>query len=229
MPEKGSENWISLEDAARRLGVSRLRIREAIAAEQLPARRDNRGFWQVSLDKNFDAKGRFESERLDPEALVELLFDEIEEVNLVLADREASLERLNAVASRQQEMIARMLSLAEGSPADGASADTHRLAEINDRMSKLIETALEKLASRDGDIVKLTGLLDRALTTIAGLESELQRQAGLAERQKGLFERLFALADASLERFEKSEGRSRGLIDRLRSRFAGGSRNQTDK
>jgi hypothetical protein len=228
MPEKGSENWISLEDAARQLGVSRLRIREAIAAEQLPARRDNRGFWQVSLDKNFDAKGRFESERLDPEALVELLFDEIEEVNLVLADRDASLERLNAVASRQQEMIARLLSLAEPS-SDRASADAHRLAEINDRMSRVIETALEKLASRDGDIVKLTGLLDRALTTIAGLESELQRQAGLAERQKGLFERLFALADASLERFEKSEGRSRGLIDRLRSRFAGGSRNQTDK
>jgi hypothetical protein len=229
MPEKGSENWVSLEEAARQLGVSRLRIREAIAAEQLSARRDNRGFWQVSLDNDFDVKGNIESERLDPEALVELLFDEIEEVNLILADRDASLERLNAVASRQQEMIARALSLAEAPSADRPSADRDRLAEINDRMSRLIETTLEKLASRDGDIVKLTGLLDRALTTISGLESELQRQAGLAERQKGLFERLFALADASLERFEKSEGRSRGLIDRLRGRLAGGSRNENDK
>ena len=34
-------------------------------------------------------------------------------------------------------------------------------------------------------------------------------------------EKLFTLADASLERFMRSEARGKGLLDRLRDRFAG--------
>ena len=41
--------WLSLDEAAERLGVSRLRVREAIAAKAIAARRDNHGFWRVSL------------------------------------------------------------------------------------------------------------------------------------------------------------------------------------
>ena len=49
MTDDSSEAWLSLDEAAERLGVSRLRLREAIAANAIPARRDNRGFWRVSL------------------------------------------------------------------------------------------------------------------------------------------------------------------------------------
>ena len=119
------------------------------------------------------------------EALVELLFDEIEEMNLLLAERDASLERIGAVAARQHEMLARALSLAEAPMEAAAPLDAERLARLNDRSAQLIETALEKLAARDGDIAKLTSLLDRALTTIEGLEAEVKRQGAVARTAKG--------------------------------------------
>ena len=50
-PDRAPTAWLSLDEAARRLGVSRLRLREAIAAGALPARRDNHGFWRVSLEQ----------------------------------------------------------------------------------------------------------------------------------------------------------------------------------
>ena len=222
MPNAPSETWLSLDEAAAQLGVNRLRVREAIAAGLFKARRDNRGSWRVLLAGDLTGvETRIGAAQLPAETLLELLFDEIEEMNLLIAERDASLERLNAVAARQQEMLARALALAETpAPADKTLASA-RLAELNERATALIETTLDKLAARDGDIAKLTGIVDRALTTMGGLDAELQRQGAVVERQKGLLDRLFALANASLERITKSEARRRGLIDRLRDRLGG--------
>src|SRR6187402_2646513 len=101
MPDTPGDTWLTLDEAAGRLAVSRLRLREAIAAGVFPARRDNRGFWQVLLGADLTGMNdRIEAARLPAEALVDLLFDEIEETNLLLADRDESLERLNALAAR---------------------------------------------------------------------------------------------------------------------------------
>ncbi len=72
--------WLSLDEAAALWGVSRLRLREAIAAGALAAQRDNRGFWRVRSDKPVD----FAAQRAPPERLVEALFDEIEELGEAL-------------------------------------------------------------------------------------------------------------------------------------------------
>jgi hypothetical protein len=217
------DTWLSLDEAAGRLGVSRIRIREAIAAGLVSARRDNRGLWRVSLGGDLDqTRRRMETARLAPEALVGLLFDEIEEMNLLLADRDASLDRLKALVERQDGVIARALSLAEAPPA-GQSVDGARLSEANDRSLRLIETTLDKLAGRDADIGRLAGLVERSLTTIAGLEAEMTRQTQIAERQKGLLEKLFSLAETSIERFARSDLRTRGFVERLRDRFRGGA------
>jgi hypothetical protein len=222
MSNAPSETWLTLDEAAALFGVGRLRLREAIAAGLLQGRRDNRGSWRVLLpDAVAGMAAKIHAERAAPEALVELLFDEIEEMNLLLAERDASLERLSAVAARQQEMLARALSLAETPAPAGASRDGARLAELNERSTALIETALDKLVRRDDDIAKLTGIVDRALTAMGGLEAELKRRDEVVERQKGLLERLFALANTRLERFAKSEPRGGGLLDRLRDRLGG--------
>ena len=42
-------SFLSLAEAAARLGVSRLKLREAIAKGVVPARRDNEGRWRVDL------------------------------------------------------------------------------------------------------------------------------------------------------------------------------------
>jgi uncharacterized coiled-coil protein SlyX len=222
MPFPPTESWLSLDDAAARIGLSRLRMREAIAAGLVEARRDNQGSWRVSLGDDFpQTKARLEAARIAPGALVDLLFDEIEDAALTLAERDSTIERLNALAARQQAIIERALALSEEPASVEIGAIRERLAKLNDRSVQLIETALARLVARDGDVSKLGGLLDRALATIGGLEDEVTRQTGVVARQKGLLDRLFALANVRLDRLTGPEGRSRGLLDRLRGRLSG--------
>jgi len=223
MPSAPSETWLSLDEAAGRTGLSRLRLREAIAAGLIEARRDNRGSWRVSLGADVaQTRRRLADARVAPEALINLLFDEIEDVAVTLADREATIERLNALAARQQSVIERALTLAESPPPAESLAAGERLAGLNERSARLIESALDKIAARDGDISKLTGLLDRALTTIGGLEGEVTRQSEVVAKQRGLLDRLLSLASSKLELFARTDERGRGLLDRLRSRLSGG-------
>jgi excisionase family DNA binding protein len=224
MPDNSNADWLSLGEAAERLGVNRMRVREAIAAGVIGARRDNRGFWRVSLAAGVGGiKERMREIRIKPEALVELLFDEIEELNADLAERDSSLERLHAVATRQQDMLARALALAEKSENPGDSKDQDRLADLNERSLRLLETALGKIEDRDADITKLTSLLERAFKNISGLEGEVGRHVEVAERQKSLLERLFEIANKKLDRLSSSQPRGRGWLERLRGRRGAGA------
>jgi hypothetical protein len=219
MPDNSNDDWLSLDQAAARLGVNRLRVREAIAAGVIGARRDNRSFWRVSLAADVDdVKERMRQLRVNPEALVELLFDEIEELNADLAERDSSLERLHAVAARQQGMLARALALAEKPEHPQDSKDRDRLADLNERSLHLLETVVGKLADRDADIAKLPSLLDRAFKNIGGLEGEVERHVEVAERQKSLLDRLFEIANKKLDRLSSPQPRGRGWLERLRRR-----------
>ena len=214
MLERTDETWLSLEEAAARVGVSRMRMREAIAVGLCNARRDNRGLWRVAVGENPAAlKTPIENARVAPDALVELLFDEIEEYSLRLAERDSRLERMSTLVERQQTLIARALILAE--PASTSEPD--RIAVMNDRATALIESALEKISSRDNEVIKLTGLLDRALATMSSFEDEVKRHVSVEVRQKGLLDRLLAVANA----------RGGGLLTRLRGRIAGSRRGGT--
>jgi len=219
MTDDSSDAWLSLDAAAERLGVSRLRLREAIAANAIPAQRDNRGFWRVSLPEGAGAAmSRLEQTRADPQQLVELLFDEIEDLNAQIGERAANEERMAALIERQQALLDRALSFAEKS--GGTGLDAERVAALNDRSQRLIEQTLGKIEARDAELAKLTGLMDRALTTVAGLDAEVTRQADVAVKQQALLERVFQLAEQSLGRMGGGEG-GRGLFRRLRDRMAG--------
>jgi excisionase family DNA binding protein len=224
MPDNSNDDWLSLDQAAERLGVNRMRVREAIAAGVIGARRDNRSLWRVSLAADVDdVKERMQEIRMKPAALVEMLFDEIEELNADLAERDSSLKRLHAVAARQQGMLARALAVAEKSENPGESKDHDRLADLNERSLRLLETAVGKLAGRDADIAKLTNLLDRAFKNISGLEGEVERHVEVAERQKSLLERLFEIAHKKLDQLSSSQPRGRGWLERLRRRRGAGA------
>lgn len=222
MPETHSDTWLSLDEAARRVGVSRMRMREAIAVGLCDARKDNHGVWRVALGAGIARlKTRIEQARVAPDALIDLLFDEIEEVNFLLADRDANIERMSVIVARQQEIIARTLTLAETRQTGEAGGDMDRVSAANDRSVRLIEAAFAKLSARDNEVFKLTGMLDRAFATIAKLEGEVKLHAGVAERQQGLLERLFALAHSRIERLSQAEPRGGGLLSRLRERVTG--------
>jgi excisionase family DNA binding protein len=219
MSDDSSEAWLSLDEAAERLGVSRLRLREAIAANAIAARRDNRGFWRVSLaDGARAAISRVNETRADPQQLVELLFDEIEDLNAAMSERAANEGRMAALIERQQTLLDRALSLAERAAELGVDAE--RVASLQDRSQRLIEETLGKIEARDAEFARLTGLMDRALTTVAGLDAELIRQKDVAVKQQALLERVFHLAEQTLDRIGGGDG-GRGLLRRLRDRIAG--------
>jgi excisionase family DNA binding protein len=201
MTDPSSDAWLSLDEVASRLGVTRLRVREAIAAGVLRARRDNRGFWRVTLDAPEEAAARMASLRVEPTQLVEILFDEVEEMTAALAERSADVNRLTALVDRQQELLERALRAAEGQQTP---APSERLAALNDRSQTLIDRALTELEARDAELSKVSGLLDRAMGAAAGLDAEVARQIEITQRQRVILDRVFAIAQAGLERLSLS-------------------------
>jgi excisionase family DNA binding protein len=201
MNDLGSDAWLSLDEAARRLGASRLRVREAIAAGVLRGQRDNRGFWRVSLAGGGDLATGIASVQVAPAQLVEILFDEVEEASASLAERNADVERLSALVARQQDLIERALRLAEVAESPQKTVQAEQLASLNERSQALADRALTALETRDAELVKVTGLLDRAMGAAAGLDAEVARQVEISQRQRALLDRVFAVAQAGLERF----------------------------
>lgn len=225
MSDAADGAWLSLDEAAGRLGASRLRLREAIAAGAIPARRDNRGFWRVSLSDDIEAaKLRLRGARVAPQALVELLFDEIEEMNALLAERNGDIERMSRLVVRQQDLLERALLLTELPASGETSIDPERIVRLNERSQALIEQTLSKLETRDAEMAKMTGLMDRALTTVERLDAEVARQNDVARKQQALLDRVFALAHTSLERISGSRSGS-GFLGRLRKRIGGARAN----
>ena len=78
---------------------------------------------------------------------------------------------MKRIGDARQVGLARALALAEKSENPGDSKDRDRLADLNERSLRLLETVVGKLADRDADIAKLTSLLDRAFKNISGLEA----------------------------------------------------------
>ena len=219
MAEELKEGWLSLEEGAKRLGVSRLRLREGIAAGAIRAQRDNLGFWRIILDGSPSAIGsRLRDVRVDPAELIGLLFDEVEEANASLSERDAHVDRLTALLVRHEMLLDRALTLAESRAPGGGEVE--RLGGLARRSDALIERTIETLEKKQSDLARMTGLVDRALETAATLDAEVSRQSELARKHHALLERLFALAQASVERMSGGGGPG-GLLSRIRSRLAG--------
>lgn len=217
MTERPRDAWLSLDEAAARLGVARLRLREAIAAGVLRAQRDNRGFWRVQVEEDRDLPREIAAVGVAPEKLMEALFDEIEELTSALDERKTEVERLNAVAARQQALLERALTLAEAAPKLPASGDVERLAALNSRSQALVERSLASLEQREAALQHMSGLMDRALQTAAGLDAEVARQRETSQRQRALLDRVFEIARASLDRIGGEAARG-GWFQRFRGR-----------
>ena len=155
--------------------------------------------------------------RADPSQLIELLFDEIEDLNTLLDERTADGARMAALIEREQALLDQALSFAERAAAPGVEVE--RIAALQDRSQHLIEQTLAKIEARDVELSRLTGLMDRALTTVAGLDAEVARRGEVAVKQRALLARVLQLAETSLDRIGGSES-GRGLFRRLRDRMS---------
>ena len=218
---EANETFMPLAEAAARLGVSRLKLREAIAKGIVAARRDNLGRLRVDLTAApADVAAATAGTGAPLEALMQALFDEIEELS---ADLEGA-----------REENARLLDLAGAQAAalDRAAAALEARGEEAARLAGLVDRALGAAEDAEARAAAMRGTADRALALLEGAAAALDRSrseterlsAALAEHrstageQARMLDRLFSLSETALAAAERHRS-APGLIARV---FGGG-------
>lgn len=217
MPAESTQSglqFLSVAQAAELLGISRLKIREAAAKGVIPAQWDNERRLRVDLTgvtaKTLgSAKGKIEQSDL-----LDMLFDEVEELHEALLAREAEAQALKGLAGRQAQAL------------DDAADRMERDAAEKARLSDLLARAMDHLESQPAGqgTEKLAQISDRALAHLETTGTQLETALAQSGRLDHLLERAIALAEAS-----KAEGanqtaemraateRAMGMLDRAMS------------
>ncbi len=211
------DGFLTLAEAAGRLGISRLKLREGIAKGVISARRDNEGRWRIDLSSvPGDIRQAVAATQADPAALMGALFDEIEELGADLAQSQDMTARLTTLAGAQADMIDRLTAIAEA-----RTADRDRLGDIAGKALTAAEEAEQRAARLRMTTDRALGLLDRAAGTLEGVQDEISRlseESAKKDRQiadhGARLERLFALSEEALEKAGTARP-SPGLIARI--------------
>lgn len=219
----GDQNsgFLLLADAAARLGISRLKLREAIAKGVIPARRDNEGRLRADMSAlPDDLAGALAARPAPPEALIEALFDEIEELTGERDLAEAGQDQLAGLLQQQGAALDRAMATAEARAAEVARLDQLARAALSaaDAATGRAE-AVQAVADR------AVGLADRATAALGAaqaaaradqdrLEAALADKTGALDGQARLLDRLFSLSETALETAGRAAA-PRGLWDRV--------------
>lgn len=200
--------FMSVSDAASMLGVSRLRLREAAALGMIAARRDNEG--RLRVDLSALSRARSDLDRADPArraeagALVELLFDEIEELQAAVDENAGQIDRLQGLVGRQDAVLERAFDALV------------RTKDDKDRLSVLLDTSLghlERQPDRSGDD-RLIDISDRALGRLEETGVRLEASMTQLVRFRDLLERAMALADRNSATSDAEKQALSGAVDR---------------
>lgn len=218
---ESGHQFLPIGEAAQLLGLSRIRLREAITKGLLSARRDNEGHLRVDLSavpKDFDS--RLAGEKAQPGELLETLFDEIEELQFHVAGRDADIERLTSLLERQDAALERSLELNERgraatSPNQIAKDGSDKaLADVSERAFVLLDDVADRLETAMAQNDKFRQLVERALYLS---ERAASGSGDKIEELSGAVERALNLLDRSLQEGEsKTEAATRltELLDR---------------
>jgi hypothetical protein len=221
--DSGDQNtgFLLLADAAARLGISRLKLREAIAKGVIPARRDNEGRLRADMSAlPDDLVAALSARPAPPEALIEALFDEIEELTVERDTAEIGLERLVDLFDQQGDALDRVLAAAEARAAEVA-----RLTHLSAAALAAADAATGRAEAVQAVADRAIGLADRATAVLSAaqaaaradldrLEDDLARKTGALDGQARLLDRLFSLSESALETAGRAAA-PRGLWDRV--------------
>ena len=176
--------FLSVAKAAKRLGVSRIKIREGAARGIIPFQRDNENRLRLDLSGlSGDVLDRAAG-NVDQTALMNLLFDEIEELHDDLHARTAEVAALSNIASRQADAL------------DSAASQMDQDAADKARLSDLLERALAHLETSEGERgnARLADVSDRALTALEATGDRLESSLSQNARFDALLERALEYA-----------------------------------
>ncbi|MEM1316214.1 MAG: hypothetical protein AAGI51_16785 [Pseudomonadota bacterium] len=200
-------DWLPLAEAAARLGVSRLKLREAVAKGLIPARADNQGRRRVDLSAApDDIAAAAAGVVADPAALVAALFDEIEELQTELDDRTATVARFADLAGRQQDAL------------EAAAAALERSQSETARLAGLLDRALDLAAAvehRPDDPVagRALALLEETTSALEDSRAEAQRLSGLVAKAVELADRASQRAPAGGDGLRQAADKALRLLD----------------
>jgi len=140
--------YLTVDEAAQRLGVSTIRLRLWIREKRVEALLDNQGRWRVRL--NVDPNTVAPVPLTGPTDAIDVLIDEIMELRLAVADTKRTAERLEILAARQQQVLDRALARAEAERAGRIAAERRAtaLADQVGRSLDLAEAAMARAADK---------------------------------------------------------------------------------
>lgn len=182
-----NQEFLTVGEAASLLGVSRLRLREAVAKGVVPGRKDNEGRLRIDLtgvsaDKVKNKLSKFKNDAA-PEAILDVLFDEVEELQQDLSAGDARIDMLSTLVTRQGEAL------------DQADQALEKSASDNARLQELLDRALTHLEDDQASTLRLQGLAGRALKMLDDTGDQLETSLAQNTRFESLLERALTLAN----------------------------------
>lgn len=212
-----NDSFLPLAEAAVRLGLSRLKLREGIAKGVIPARRDNQGHWRVDLSAlPGNLKAAINTAPALPAELMSALFDEIEELSSDLDTAQTLTERLAALAGAQADTLDKVTAALEA-----RTQERDLLGDLAGRALAAAEDAETRAARLQQTTDRAMALLDRTAGAIEGLQTDMARlKSDAAHKDETIaghgvqLDRLFTLSEQALEKANEAR-RSPGLVARL--------------
>jgi hypothetical protein len=211
--------FLPISEAALLLGVNRLRLREAIVKGLVKAQRDNEGRYRVDLTSApDDLEKAMAQSPTEPSALIDALFDEVEEMQLQIDERDGHLDRMQSLIERQDGVLHRSIELLEkyrDVVARGSGASTpEALAGVSERAMSMLDEVTGKLESTLAENERYRGLVARAVSFSEewskATDARAERLTDAADRAMNLLERALPEGESKAEAVQKLGG----LVDR---------------
>jgi tetratricopeptide (TPR) repeat protein len=219
--------FLPVGEAAFILGISRVRLREAVAKGIIPAQRDNQGRVRVDISRaTADLARQLAETSIDPSALIDALFDEVEELQAILQEREASIGQMEDLIQRQDKALQQTVELLEqvmrrsAGPAifpartAGPQPGEGTLTEISDRALAMLDEVTDKLEASLEQNRRYQQLIDRAMAFsdawANATEGKAAQMAGAADKAIELLERALQEGEAKHHATQKLGG----MVDR---------------
>ena len=217
MGPDSNDSFLPLAEAASRLGLSRLKLREGIAKGVVPARRDNEGRLRVDLGSvPSGVKAAIYAAPALPADLMGALFDEIEELSADLEASQVLTDRLVAVAGAQADTLDKVTAALEA-----RTLERDRLGDIAGRALTAADDAEARAAALKTTTDRAMGLLDRATGALEAVQTDMARiKADAADKDQMIaghgvqLDRLFSLSEQALEKAAEAR-RAPGLMARV--------------
>ncbi len=212
--------FLPIGEAASILGVNRLRLREAVAKGLVKSQRDNEGRCRVDLTSApEDLEKAMAATATEPAALIDALFDEVEEMQLLLDERDGFIDRMQDLIERQDETLHRAIELVDKHRTElagnsGPAATPEALAGLSERAMSMLDEVTGKLESTLAENERYRQLVARAVSFSeewsTATDARAEKLAEAAERVMGLLERAL---DEGESKFQAVQ-RLGGLMDR---------------